>query len=464
MDSSRFGEFMFKKVLVLLMPVLLLISCDMLLKSVSSQKRTWSIIKSEKRLFSPALAKLPSGALVCVFCQQDEGSDRQTIFLSQSTKNVLGWSAPDTVASTQFLPENPAVAALIDGSLMVSFVGRRKVSADGQNESTIGVFTTRSFDEGQTWSAPRMILLEEYDWLTTSSGVVELADGTLLIAMIARKEGEVPLVILASSQNNGRDWQQSAVVAQDTTHKMAFQNPALVALDESRLICLLDGVPGSHQMYLCRSADAGKTWTPPVPLNIQGVRPQGCFTPESILICAYQDFSPAGVSRSVSYDLGLTFENEKIIEPGVSPVTDISLCVVNRTDVAYGYVVEKDGLFEIVGGMLPDYRPEQPTGLNISVGKDASMTVRWNEVKNAHYYKLYRQEVDAANPADPDSSESQFMAALTATTFLDTFIDPAKSYRYKIEVVASSSELIENSAAVSRPVYSQVVSAEAGRH
>jgi sialidase-1 len=401
--------------------------------------------QSKNHIAFPSIEKLANGEIVCVF-RHGKGhvSPDGTILLCRSKNNGKSWSVPDTIINTQWDARYPAITIISDGSLLLTFF-QSKYNSSGKIIGSIGTFVTRSLDGGQTWFSPKMVIMENYKWTAVSSKIIETQKGWLLLPIYAEKEGEKQKSIVVVSQDNGKTWGKNYVIAFDSTGQIDFQEPALVELENGRILCVLRTAGDNHFLHKAYSDDGGLTWGPSSRTNIQGQAAGLLKTDDNILVCGYRDFSPNATSFSYSYNEGQTFENEKIISLFDKDRAYPELITAGERQLAVFYEAQK-GESKILISSFKIARPAAPSGVTVSLEQDSTVTIGWKKVANAHYYKVYSFVADS----NKIESKPEHMTIVTKNTFNDKKVKSGHTYIYRIKAVASQSELKKDSGAESR--------------
>jgi hypothetical protein len=364
------------------------------------------------------------------------------------------WSNADTIISTIFDCRDPSVKSLTNGSLLLNFFQSRYDSS-GTIIGSLGVFITHSYDGGQTWFTPKMILLEDYDWSACSASVIELANGHLLLPVYAGRSGQPAVALCVISKDYGKTWSEKHIIAQDSTRH--FQEPVFTRLSDGRILCVMRSNDPGHLQYRSYSADNGQSWSEPVGLSVQGQAADLVLTDDNILAVVYRDFSPNGTSLSFSFDLGVTFEKEKVlhIARGDRGYGDFAT-LKDKDWFACAYYHSSADKSLIYVSFLKINRIQSPGGLKVSVDNDSTFAIRWNHSPDAHYYRIIK------TTSRTDSTSEIMNEALLAETYkntiVDTLINSDLTYQYQVLAVSSQSELIENSGALSLPAKTEKIS------
>jgi hypothetical protein len=100
----------------------------------------------------------------------------------------------------------------------------------------------------------------------------------------------------------------------------------------------------------------------------------------------------------------------------------------------------------ILGTRFMHLRPEAPGGLSGSYHGN-KVHLRWNEVKRAKYYLVYRN--DEVVSEEDVSKEGKKIASIRSNHYRDEDIQPGQSYQYTITAVAGSGQVLPDTGAES---------------
>jgi sialidase-1 len=248
------------------------------------------------------------------------------------TRSVDGgdtWEAPHVMAP--FDPEcgeqDPSIAELRDGTLMINFFRWRVVPAeekerlgyparqqyDGSWSDVEGPWIIRSFDGGATWeSRPVPVASRPLPRAGTSDAVLELADGTLLMGVYGADYGSsVCRSYVVRSTDGGDTWGMPALVAQDSRGRTSFEEPALVRNRNGEILAMLrSGEPGNYQfLHQAISRDGGRSWRDLHQTPMWGHPAHVLALADGRLVCTYgYRRPPFGVRACLSEDGGGTWD------------------------------------------------------------------------------------------------------------------------------------------------------------
>lgn len=284
------------------------------------------------------LALLRSGQLVVVF-NEDRGREHRDdghCSLIRSDDGGESWDASSKVTvlgcSDTIGNWDPAITQLSDGTLIVNTCQRMMgQEATYLYETWMGTFVLKSTDDGHSWTDPIPVNVRPMKHGGTRTPVLELPDGTLLMGIYGRmtEYGEWPYndyetsrAYLAISTDGGNLWRRHSTLAYDPAHFLAFQEPALLRLGDSTLLCMVrcHTIPDREfdRLYMSFSEDDGFSWTAPKRTNIWGYPPELTQLKDGRVLLTYgYRREPGGVRGCVSKD-GRTWDvaNEFTIVEG----------------------------------------------------------------------------------------------------------------------------------------------------
>ena len=240
--------------------------------------------------------------------------------LTRSSDLGRSWSAPAVIPGYDWYGvECPSLTRLASGDLLLfqwrwrwapwpSGAGER---APGRYErggypwarGNDGAFVHRSRDGGLTWELSERIDTDPFPGAYTMRAAVELADGTLLLAVTDIPEWS--RIYLLQSSDGGESWAVGALVAEEAD--LQFSEPC-IAQAGSRLVILIreERTGFIHQSD---SWDDGRSWTSPRPTPMWGCPPHLLALGDGRLLCTYgYRRAPFGVRACLSHDGGETWE------------------------------------------------------------------------------------------------------------------------------------------------------------
>jgi hypothetical protein len=406
---------------------------------------------------NPSAVRLKSGELFLVFRATSETNALDgNILLISSENGRKNWSPPDTIVDTSWDCRDPSIMQLQDGLIIVSFFQSR-YDMDTEIVHSVGCFTVRSFDNGKTFTSPRMIPIDGFNETATSDAIVELDDGTLILPAYGAREGEASSTFAVMSENGGETWNDVYMITDASEEGVGYEKPVMLRLPEGKILCMMESHGQTGSVYQTVSEDGGRTWSDPVRSAIVGQNPDLLLIPEGTVLCVYRDLWPAGVSLMRSYDWGRTWEQESSLfgtEEG-----EASPCLVHLGDellaAYYSCLIKKDMVSDIriqVGAtFFPFMRPETPKGFTASYADGKGVGLRWNSVKEAVYYVVYRDTTEDFEPRVGYPFEGNGIATTASSGFFDTAVDTGKTYYYRVSSIAGFGELMPGTGSESKP-------------
>jgi len=315
----------------------------------------------------PDVERLPDGRLLCVFrdatfpehVRHIEADAR--IVGSTSSDGGRTWSKPFVIYDDPDCQNDPSVAVLRDGRLLLNFfnwVGRseayvkqhnppyaRRVDrgAWGDYAEPGGVKTLWGKAASLTWEPkPTDMEMKAEQLLATSSSAIETSKGTLLLPVYGRSKSQpVDQAHVFRSTDGGRTWSEQILMAVDPAGKVAMQEPALVENADGAIVAVMRTANAEDHLYTARSADDGLTWSSPERLPLVGHPADLVRLPDKRVLLVYgYRHQPFGVRACVSDDGGKTWDlrRERVIAAsGVN--TDLGYPSVRLADDRHVVVV-----------------------------------------------------------------------------------------------------------------------------
>lgn len=188
---------------------------------------------------------------------------------------------------------------------------------DGRIAYSQGVYVTISEDNGATWTRrdidfPDQALLASY---RDDRAYLRLDSRTIVQALYGKPVARLRYyeAWYVRSEDDGETWSFGTIAAsveQDVGHG----ETALARAANGDIVAMMrtEPVPGSH-MWVCRSADRGKTWSKAVQTPLHGHPAHLLLLQDGRMLCSYglRD-SPVGIRVCVSADHGQTWRAEDI--------------------------------------------------------------------------------------------------------------------------------------------------------
>jgi len=257
--------------------------------------------------------------------QYDHVDKGARIALARSRDGGVTWDAAEIFPpyDPECGEQDPSIAALRDGALLINFFRWRVVPAgekerlpyparqqyDGSWSDVEGPWVIRSTDGGATWDPqPRAVASAPLPRAGTSDAVLELPDGTLLMGIYGADYGSrVCRAYAVRSIDRGCTWGQSALIGQDPDGRISFEEPALARLPSGRLVAMLrSGAPGDYRyLHQAFSDDDGRTWSASEITPMWGHPAHLLCLQDGRLLCAYgYRRPPYGIRACISSDGG----------------------------------------------------------------------------------------------------------------------------------------------------------------
>jgi hypothetical protein len=320
----------------------------------------------------PDVKRIAHNRLLCVFrdasfpekVQHIERDARIVGAISED--NGLHWSSPSVIYDDPACQNDPSIAVLGDGRLLLTFfnwVGVR--TASGPAEESPFARRVNHGDWG-TWAEPggAYVLWGRADPLTwkppaahlcgsarvlraTSSKVLHARRGTLLLPMYGRsREMPVDRAYVLRSTDNGRTWGDEILIAADPAGRVAMQEPALVETAPGRILAVMRTADAGDHLYSTWSADDGLTWAPPARTELVGHPADLITLPDGRVLLAYgYRHAPFGVRACLSSDGGKSWDSPIVITASGAQ-TDLgypSLCLTDDGHVVVAYYMNGPG-------------------------------------------------------------------------------------------------------------------------
>lgn len=172
------------------------------------------------------------------------------------------WSPESVIARhPDCQPSHPSVLTMRDGAIHVFYLGFKKWQWKGVNatdEAQSDLWTTRSRDNGATWSEPQMIFK---GYTGASNGAIETCDGHLIVPYSHYVKDPGRLVSQTSvSTDAGKTWSLShdIDIGGAGDHEGALE-PCVIELKDGRVWMLIRTSRGFF--WESFSTDGGKTWS-----------------------------------------------------------------------------------------------------------------------------------------------------------------------------------------------------------
>jgi hypothetical protein len=275
--------------------------------------------------------RLPDGAWYVKFDSQETSSHmdpRKRAHAVISKDDGRSWKETDLVA------ENPQYRSSPTRLVNVSNYGWRydvparrahyeaqglevRDTPDGQIAYSHGAYVRISNDNGATWTSrdldvPGRALLAGY---RDDRSYLRLDSKTILRAIYGKPVARIRYyeAWFLRSEDDGETWQVGTLAA-DVEQDASHGETAIARAGNGDIVAMMRSEPalGSY-MWVCRSADRGKTWSKASPTPLHGHPAHLLLLQDGRLLCSYglRD-NPVGIRTCISADDGRTWRAEDI--------------------------------------------------------------------------------------------------------------------------------------------------------
>ncbi len=212
------------------------------------------------------LLPLPNGDVLCTwFCGTQEGMADIFVALARLKAGESAWSDAVIVSEDPARSEqNPVLFLAPNGALWLLYTAQK-----AGNQDTAIVRCRISEDMGQTWGPVRTLFEDPETGIFIRQPIVVLGNGDWLLPVFycRRSPGEKWTgnrddSAVKISCDNGKSWHDHPVPGSTGCVHMN-----IVPLPDGSLVALFRSRWADH-IYLSRSHDNGRTWTPPEPTQL----------------------------------------------------------------------------------------------------------------------------------------------------------------------------------------------------
>ncbi len=262
--------------------------------------------------------------------------------LTRSSDLGETWSAPQVVPGWDWYGvECPGLAQLTDGTVVLNQwqflwhpldrarqmasegkeisvnTGERWQLADGSTDwsrsrypwgrANGGCYVHLSGDGGRTWTHTAKIDTSPYVGGYTPRGVVQLSDGTVLMATADHPLNRHAFAV--HSDDGGRSWNRTVLIGRKGDED--FSEPAAAVLADDKVVVMVRN-DDTHYLHQCDSADGGRTWAPVRQTPIWGYPADLLLLSDGRLLCTYgHRREPYGIRACLSEDGGRSWEYDQ---------------------------------------------------------------------------------------------------------------------------------------------------------
>ncbi|GAA3413075.1 exo-alpha-sialidase [Paenibacillus hodogayensis] len=215
--------------------------------------------------YFPDIVKAGNGDLLVVYYWSDSHvGGNGKIMMKRSTDGGATWGAAQTVIDTTYDDRDPSIAALADGTLLVSWFT--------YNGGPIDVRVIRSTDNGATWGST-VTVGTNMPWAATSSKIIELSNGDLLIPLYGPGSGNQQATVVRST-DQGATWPSSSETVMGYSYGSHLVEQAIAELENGHIRGLIRASSADNLAYEANSYDYGVSWDPPVKLDVKMHAPE----------------------------------------------------------------------------------------------------------------------------------------------------------------------------------------------
>jgi hypothetical protein len=279
----------------------------------------------------PDVCRLKDGRLMCVYyagyahvsLPNKEHPRGGQVSCSYSSDEGRTWSKPSVVYDGPHDDRDPSVVQLADGTILCNFFSLSHAKKAGKSFDFEGSFLVSSKDEGETWTAARMINAKH----PCSAPIRVLKNGELILGVYGDRDG-LAYGGVVKSADGGKTWSEVIVMNNNGAHLDAEVD--VVQLKDGSLYAALRGGKGAP-MHWSRSRDLGKTWTICKPIGFAAHCPYFHRATDGTILLAHRIPS---TSLHYSRDEGKTWsENVKVdavggAYPSMVDLVDGSILIV----------------------------------------------------------------------------------------------------------------------------------------
>jgi hypothetical protein len=281
----------------------------------------------------PDVVTLPDGRILCVF-RDCRYPDRVThidpdarVVGCVSSDDGRTWSKPQVIYDDRDCQQDPSVAVLRDGRIVLNcftwvgvpasrpaaerspFARRVNYGEWGEYARVGGVSLLWGKADPLTWNKePVHVSGTLTDMRATSARMIELEGGTLLVPTYGasgqkRQDGAFVL----RSTDAGKTWKEFSIAA--SFDKVQLHEPALIETGKDQVLAVMRSAGAGDHLFAARSSDAGRTWSPLERLAIIGHPADLLRLPDGRILMVYgYRHEPFGVRACTSTDDGRTWE------------------------------------------------------------------------------------------------------------------------------------------------------------
>ncbi|MEF3312386.1 discoidin domain-containing protein [Paenibacillus sp. GYB004] len=281
--------------------------------------------------YFPDIVKAGNGDLLVVYywSESHAGGNGQ-IRMKRSTDDGATWGTAGTIIDTAYDDRDPSITALSDGTLLVSWFT--------YSGGAIDVRVIRSTDHGTTWGSP-VTVGTNMPWAATSSKIIELSNGDLLIPLYGPSPGpghQQSTVVRSADQ--GATWLSSTENVMGYSYGIHMVEQSVAELENGHIRGLIRVTSPDNLGYEVNSYDYGVTWDTPVKLDAKIHAPELFRIPGTDRIFqAWSEFQHPSGGRPVLVKIG------DISDPWNTAESRLLYANRQTSDMGYSSTVLLDG-------------------------------------------------------------------------------------------------------------------------
>ena len=273
--------------------------------------------------YFPVLIRLNSGEAMAVVRGGGAHMGRAgRLDLVTSRDSGKTWSTPQVVVDGPEDDRNPAIGQLSDGTLLVAYVilsgydpsGVKLASRQRQDWVFDGVYVMRSRDSGKTWSRPeRSPAIHSFyagkGAVSPYGKIIHLSDDTVLMPVYFEFFDERShQSYVFRSKDNGKTWGDPSLVAKQANET------ALAVLPDGRLMAAMRSEKGGH-LLIAYSGDKGYTWSEPKQVTQDNEHPADLIVLKNghVVLTYGERNTPMGARALVSRDGGTSWDQPLVL-------------------------------------------------------------------------------------------------------------------------------------------------------
>jgi predicted neuraminidase len=291
-----------------------------------------------------SLCEMPNGRLAAVwYAGSREGARDVAIFLATKDRGQSAWCTPRAILTPERAAHelhrrvrkvgNPLIFADPTGKLWLLYV---TISVGGWAGSSLSL--TTSTDGGLSWAPSQRLTLSPFFNISelVRGRPAPMSDGSWAVPIYHECIGKFPELLELRDAPAG----PIATKARITGGRSGFQ-PALAVLSTNRALALLRDCSPRKRISIARTADAGRTWSPPQALELPN--PDSGLSAlrlsDGAILLAFNDSDKGrgNLSLAVSADDGQTWRRIATLEEEA------------QAEFSYPYLLQtRDGMLHLL--------------------------------------------------------------------------------------------------------------------